>query len=265
MMARIIERYKKDKLHHPVFIDFYIENHWSTDLKEVMTEISRGIFSNKKKTKEFAEATVALRYFNRNMLRKIFKGQVVEEIVSEIINVSGLYSESNDKEYATLFSDGIIRNLHALYMLANQPDVMRVKCLEAQNLCWNEINSLSIKIEEFMVEYLFQCLQESIADSKNIHKKRHVIRRKFDRKVDEFVQKLAKMDRARKLRGDLGRALFGALKGQSNPEDADINKALFRFWVIYIYKEKLYALGVYRDFVARTEKLVRKYFGRRMA
>ena len=62
---------------------------------------------------------------------------------------------------------------------------------------------------------------------------------------------------------EFGNEFISALKRQADIKDGDKNKALFRFWVIYIYKDKSYNTDIYNNFVLNTEKLVNKYFGRR--
>jgi hypothetical protein len=263
LMASIVNNYKREKLSHQEFIGYYIECCWGNDLTKTMNEVSRGVFSQRKKIKEFAEATVAFRYFNKSILKKMFRGQAVEKIVSEVINYSGIYRESDNPEYTTLFSDGTIRDLHALHMIARNPENIKSKCLEAQELCWDEIIS-GFKVKEFMIEYLFQCLQESIAESKNkIHSQRKVIRRNYEKKAEKFVAKLAKIYRDSIRKEDLGKEFISVLRRQADTKDDDKNKALFRFWIIYIYKDKSYNTDIYTNVVISTEKLVNKYFGRR--
>lgn len=260
LMAKIVNRYKEEKINRQGFVEGYIKEHWNSDLTNTMNAVSSGIFDKEKRIKEFAERTVALRYFNKPIIKKIFKGQAVENIISNVINRSGLYRESDE---SGLFSDGAIRDIYALHLLASEPETFKLKCREAQALCWDEIAS-GIKIEEFMAEYLFQCLQESIAYSKNnIHNQRKTIRRRFEKKLDVFIGDLAEIRRGKERKEELLGGLINILKRQADASSEDRNKALFRFWIIYIYKDKSYSINVYKDFVSGMKNKVDKHFGRR--
>lgn len=262
LMSKIVKKYKNEQLSPQDFIDLYIKNYWENDLAVTMNDISHGLFNKKEKVKEFAEKTVAFRYFNKSVIRKLYNGVSPEKVASVTINTSGLYRDDNP-EYPNLYSDGVLRDIHALHILANNPENIKSKCVESRSLCWDEILS-SINAKEFMVEYLFQCLQESIAESKNrIHRQRKSIRRNFEKKAEEFVVKLSKVRRDRTRKEEIGREFIGALKSHTDLDDGDKNRALFRFWIIYIYKDESYNIDVYNNFVSTIEKLVKKHFGRR--
>lgn len=259
LMAKIINRYEKERINRKGFVENYVNEFWNIDLANTIEVITSGIFDREKRIKEFAQATVALRYFNKPMIRKMFKGQAVEDIISNVINRSGLYRQSDE---SGLFSDGAIRDIYALYLLASEPEYFKLKCKDAQVLCWEEIIS-GIKIEDFMAEYIFQCLQESIAFSaNNIHNQRKSIRRRFESKLKEFVGKLAKLRQEIERKDELLGGFLNLLRKQASNKEEDKNKALFRFWIIYIYKDKSYNIEVYKNFVSTAEKLISRHLDR---
>lgn len=261
LMSKIIEKFIVEEKSPQNFFDYYINNAWEKDLSDTMDDVSQGLFYENQRVRELAEKTVAFRFFNRSIIGKLYKGKSPERIASEVISPSGLYRDDNP-HYPNLYSDGMLRDLHSMYISANNPERIRAKCEEARNLCWDEIVS-SINAREFMIEYLFQCLQESIAESKNkIHNQKNKIRRSFEKKMKDFFVKLSKIRNSKSRKNDYPRQLIKDLRSYADINDLDKNKALFRFWIIYLYKDKFYNNDVYSNFISFTERLVKKHFAR---
>lgn len=261
LMSKIVEEFIVEEKSPKNFFDYYINNVWEKDLSDTMDDVSQGLFHENQGIKDLAEKTVAFRFFNRSIIGKLYKGKSPEWIASEVINPSGLYRDDNP-HYPNLYSDGILRDLHSMYVLSNNPERIRAKCEEARSLCWDEIVS-SINAREFMIEYLFQCLQESIAESKiKIHSQRNKIRRSFEKKMKEFFVKLSKIHNTKSRKNDYPRQLIKDLRSHADIDDLDKNKALFRFWIIYLYKDKFYNNDVYNNFTSFAERLVKNHFTR---